>query len=217
MEKVQNNNLIQAWLVLTLALLFGIALSGVQTVLGPKIEDNKIKETMEKVPVVILGVEKSRQLSEMGAGLKIEPRKISIQKGDRTKFYNVYGALFENGDRAGWVAKASGQGYADKIELLVGLDADAEKITGLFVLDQKETPGLGNKIVEETWQGQYIGKNIDNPLKVVKGGASGPYDIDAISGATISSVSVTGIVNQTISDLKDSLRAGNSENQKGKE
>ena len=67
MENVQNNNLVQAWLVLTLALLFGIALSGVQTVLGPRIEDNKIKETMERVPLVLLGGEKSPAASGNGS------------------------------------------------------------------------------------------------------------------------------------------------------
>ncbi len=214
MENVQNNNLVQAWLVLTLALLFGIALSGVQTLLGPRIEDNKIKETMERIPLVLLGGEKARQLMEMEAPLSIEPGRISVEKQGRTKFYNVYGASFETGDPAGWVIKASGQGYADRIELLVGLDRDVEKITGLFVLDQKETPGLGNKIVEEAWQAQYINKAVDKPLKVVKGGAADSYDIDAISGATISSLSVTGIVNQAISDIAPPLKMRNGKNQK---
>ena len=80
---------------------------------------------------------------------------------------------------------------------------------------RRKPPGLGNKIAEEAWQAQYINKAVDKPLKVVKGGAVYAYDIDAISGATISSLSVTGIVNQALSDLTVPLKLRNSENQKG--
>jgi electron transport complex protein RnfG len=107
----------------------------------------------------------------------------------------------------GWVAKASGQGYADKIELLLGLDPEAKSITGLFILEQKETPGLGNKIITDAWRSQFLDKKTDNPLVVVKGGAKVPNEIDAVTGATISSRSVTTIVNTAISDLRDPLAA----------
>ncbi|WP_080807481.1 FMN-binding protein [Desulfamplus magnetovallimortis] len=216
-EKVQKNNLLQAWLVLTLAFLFGMSLAGVQTVLGPVIEENKIRETMEKVPVVVLGEAEAAKIAHSGASLGIEPSRIAVEKEGRTKFYNVYDAKFNDGKRAGWVAKASAQGYADKIELLVGFDAAVEKITGLFILDQKETPGLGNKIVEDQWRSQFTGKAVATALTVVKTGAKKTNEIDAISGATISSDCVTRMINQTIADLGEELKNRNTENQKGKE
>ena len=202
-EKVQNNNLLQAWLVLTLAFLFGISLAGVQTVLGPVIEENKIRETMEKVPVVLIG--------ESDSALAIEPLRIAVEKEGRSKFYNVYEAAFDNGKRAGWVVKASAQGYADRIELLVGFDPAVQTITGLFILDQKETPGLGNKIVEEQWRSQFTGKSVDRDLEVVKGGVKELHEIDAISGATISSVCVARMINQTIADLGEELKIRNAD------
>ena len=103
------------------------------------------------------------------------------------------------------MAKASGQGYADKIELLLGLDADARTITGLFILDQKETPGLGNRIIEKPWRDQFLDKSSATRLVVVKGNPGKDNEIDAISGATISSRTVTGIVNTTIADIKAQL------------
>ncbi len=212
-EKLQNNNLVQAWLVLVLAFVFGISLAGVQIVLGPKIEANKIKETMQKIPIVVLGESKAKKLEELGSSLEIKPEKIAIEKNGITKFYNYYEAKYDNGSTAGWVAKSSAQGYADRIELLVGFDPAVKKITGLFILDQKETPGLGNKIVEKNWRSQFIDKPIDKSLKVVKGGKKDLYDIDAISGATISSVCVTNIINNTIADLGEQLKA---KNKKGK-
>ncbi len=204
-ERFQNNNLLQAWLVLTLALIFGISLAGVQAVLGPKIEANKIKETMEKVPEVVLGLDAAQKLAASGETLDIQSRVIEVNKKNKKKFYTVYEARFQDNTIAGWVAKAGGQGYADKIELLVGIDATAENITGLFILDQKETPGLGNKISDIEWRSQFMDKPATTPLVVVKDKSQGPSNIDAISGATISSRSVCGIINQTVSDIRPEL------------
>lgn len=204
-ERFKNNNLLQAWLVLTLAFIFGMSLAGVQATLGPRIEDNKIKETMEKVPEVVLGVAGASKLAASGETLDIVPKTVAVDKNGKEKFYTVYEATFKDGAVAGWVAKASGQGYADKIELLVGLGALGEKITGLFILDQKETPGLGNKIIDTDWRGQFPDRQVAHPLVVVKDHSEGVANIDAISGATISSVAVCTIVNQTVADLAPEL------------
>ncbi len=216
MDYIKNSNLFQAWLVLLLAACFGSALAGVQATLGPKIEANKIAETMEKIPGVILGDEKSADIEgQTDQALDISESILEVEKHGLKKFYSVYDAKFQDGSRAGFVAKASGQGYADRIELLVGLDANLSTITGLFVLDQKETPGLGNKIIDKEWRAQFIGKLAAAPLKVVKGGNAGDHGIDAISGATISSRAVTRIINQTVSDVRTGLGSMESTPQKG--
>jgi electron transport complex protein RnfG len=132
---------------------------------------------------------------------------IGIEKGTKKTMYNVYEARYPDGNLAGWVTKAAGQGYADKIELLVGLEPSAQALTGIFVLDQKETPGLGNKIIEDDWRSQFKGKDTGREFVVVKGGAKAPHEIDALTGATISSRSVSDIVNATVNDLRGSLAA----------
>ncbi|QTA79606.1 Ion-translocating oxidoreductase complex, subunit G [Desulfonema limicola] len=205
LERIKNNNIIQAWLVLILALLFGSSLAGIQITLGPKIEENKINETREKVPELILGKEAALKMTEAGQSLNVMPHSFVVEKPGRKAAYNVYEALDTKKNRLGWVVKAKGQGYADKIELLFGLDAAVEKITGVFVLEQKETPGLGNKIVTDEWRGQYIGKSTAKPVGVIKGGGAGSDDINAITGATISSKAVTDIINSAIADIKGPL------------
>jgi len=204
MRSFKDSNLFQAWLVLLLATAFGCALAGVQTKLGPVIEANKTRETLAKIPALVLGEDQAQQLSRQKKSLSIASRTIEIERNGIKKFYTVYDAFLE-GTLAGHVAKASGQGYADKIELLLGLDADARAITGLFILDQKETPGLGNRIIEKPWRNQFLGKPSATRLVVVKGNPGKDNEIDAISGATISSRSVTGIVNKTITDIKAQL------------
>lgn len=210
LERLKNNNIIQAWLVLFLALCFGSALAGVQMTLGPKIEINKLNETREKVPELVLGKDAALKMAEQGEALEALPESIVVQKPGKQSTYNVFEAR-KGGERLGWVVKAGGQGYADKIELLLGLDPKAEKITGIFVLEQKETPGLGNKIVTDEWRGQFNGKGTQQRMTVVKGGKTGaPNEINAVTGATISSRSVTDIINTAVADLKGPLAAKGS-------
>jgi electron transport complex protein RnfG len=204
LDRIRNNYIVQAWLVLFLAICFGGSLAGIQLALGPLIEANKINETLQKVPEMILGSDKVQKLPE-DQKLIIEPQTIEVKKNSRTVFYNVFKAKYPNGRPAGWVAKAIGQGYADKIEILVGLDHKLKNITGLFVLDQKETPGLGNKIITNEWRNQFITKKTETPLSVTKEGAKAAHEIDAVTGATISSRAVCSIINTTIKDLRDPL------------
>lgn len=208
------SSLVQAWLVLLLAVSFGISLAGVQLALGPVIEANKLNETLEKVPELVLGRDLAAKMADQHQALEIVPRQVAVKKTQRIKFYSVYEARYQ-GDLKGWVVKTNGQGYADTIELLVGLSADLGTITGLFVLDQKETPGLGNKIVTDAWRSQFIDAPADRSLEVVKTGASRPGEIDAVTGATISSRSVSAMINTAIGDLRQPLAGGPSGMKKG--
>ncbi len=201
--RFKNANLVQAWLILLLALLFGSALAAVQVQLSDTIAANKLNETLAQVPALIWGESRAGQ-PEAPASVQITPGTILVEKEGKPSPYNLY-RVAQGNHVAGWVIKAAGQGYADKLELLIGVDADLKNITGLFVLEQKETPGLGNKIILPQWRGQFIGKQTDTPLQVIKGGQRGAHTIDAITGATISSRSVTAIVNATIGNLKGQL------------
>ena len=207
LARLKDNKIIQAWLVLILAICFGSSLAGIQLTLGPKIEQNKINETREKVPELVLGAARARKLAEEEKALEIQPRSVAVTKNGRQTAYSVLEARDPGKGRLGWVVKAGGQGYADKIELLLGLDPAAEQVSGIFVLEQKETPGLGNKIITEEWRSQFLGKETDRPLEVVKDTADGTNEISAITGATISSRAVATIVNTAVADLKGKLAA----------
>jgi len=207
LERLKHNYILQAWLVLMLALFFGASLAGVHLKLGPRIEQNKINETRERIPELILGSAQVEELTKEGKSLIIEPHTVSVEKDGRKVFYTIYEAKYPDGKLAGWVAKSSGQGYADKIELLVGFSPSIETITGIFILDQKETPGLGNKIITVDWRQQFSNIKTVQPIQVTKTGAKDPNQIDAITGATISSRSVTRIVNTTVNDLRGPLTA----------
>ncbi len=199
-SRISNFFIFQAWLVLLLASFFGAALAGIQLTLAPKIEANKLNETLEKVPELILGADAAQALSKENQQMAIDRQYIKAGN----KIYSVFQAKTD-GKTDGWVVKASGQGYADRIELLVGIDAKANTITGLFILDQKETPGLGNKIMEPAWRSQFNNKATQQQLTAVKTKASAANEINAITGATISSKAVCDIVNQTLNNLRQPL------------
>lgn len=175
----------QAWLVIVLGLCFGAGLAGVQASLKPRIDKNKLDDTLGQIPSLVPGA----------AGGEAE-----TIAGDR-----VFKAVNDAGQIVGWVIPARGQGFADVIELLVGADKDANRITGLYILDQKETPGLGNLIVEAPWREQFNGKPTDKPLVVVKNPPTTDAEIEAVTGATISSASVVAIVNQAVARFRAAL------------
>jgi len=176
----------QAWLVIVLSLVFGAALAGVQLTLQPRIEANKLADALNQIPQLVPG-------ATQGAAAEVAGRR-------------VFRALDDAGKLVGWVVPAAGQGFADKLELLVGVNADASAITGLYVLDQKETPGLGDNITRAEWRAQFAGKSLAQPLQTVKTAPAAAQDIQAVTGATISSWSVVGIVNEQLARFRKELR-----------
>ncbi|GAA4804684.1 RnfABCDGE type electron transport complex subunit G [Litoribaculum gwangyangense] len=90
---------------------------------------------------------------------------------------------FKNGKFIGAaIIGSSEKGYSGLIKILVGFKPDGT-IENISVLEQKETPGLGTKMKDESFLQQFKGKNPSKfNLKVVKDGG----DVDALTGATIS-------------------------------
>ena len=84
---------------------------------------------------------------------------------------------------------------------LIGLDANAETITGLFVLDQKETPALGDNIKKPEFCDRFRGKAAGEMVAAVKGNPEG-NQIQAITGATVSSSAVCTIVNNAVEQFR---------------
>ena len=88
------------------------------------------------------------------------------------------------GELIGMAVKThSSKGYSGEIWLMVGFSTTGD-IQHVFVVEHRETPGLGSKMTDSKFYQQFIGKNPEQmKLKVKKDGG----DVDAISGATISS------------------------------
>jgi electron transport complex protein RnfG len=111
----------------------------------------------------------------------------------------VYVGYAADGRVVGFAIAAAQPGFADIVRLIFGYDAANQRLLGIKVLENKETPGLGDKIEKDTaFTGQFGGAA--TPLRGVKAGrATGdPHEIDMITGATISSRVVVRIVNDAL-------------------
>ena len=99
-----------------------------------------------------------------------------------------------SGNAVGYViSSTSKDGFGGEVKITVGIDGE-NKITGIAFLSLSETPGLGMNAQNPEFYGQYAGKDAQ-PLSVVKGGGAGDAEINAMSGATITSSAVTNAVN----------------------
>ena len=108
----------------------------------------------------------------------------------------------------GYAIRAIGKGYAgDDIELAVGISEEGN-IVGVTIISHSETPGLGAKASEPEFLSQFSGCSTTQTLTVVKNGAAGAGEIDAVSGATKTSVGVTAAVNEVCRFYNEYLQGG---------
>ena len=111
-----------------------------------------------------------------------------------------------DGDRKlGYVIAATSKiGYGGDIQVAVGID-ESGTITGFSVVKHSETAGLGSKSTEPEFAGQFAGKAAA-PIEYTKDGASADNQIDAISGATITTNAVTEATNAAIAFYNSCLK-----------
>ncbi len=104
----------------------------------------------------------------------------------------------------GYCLNVSGSGYAGYIHMIVGIDSKGV-IKGVRILEHQETPGLGSRI-NETRRGEkepYFLKQFTGKLA---GRIEIKKDIDAITGATISSKAVTDAINKAVTEFLKKAR-----------
>lgn len=110
-------------------------------------------------------------------------------------------------DTIGYAIKIQTKGYGGKIDLMVGISKEG-KVEGIKILNQSETPGLGANSTNPSFYSQYKGKSIDRDIEVVKTTPSKDNEIQAITGATITSRAVTSAVNEAVKYYKSELEGG---------
>jgi electron transport complex protein RnfG len=103
-----------------------------------------------------------------------------------------------------YISSTAGKGYSSYIQMLVSLGTDL-KIRDIKILGHAETPGLGDQVEEKSFIDQFKGKSLPD-IKLIKGETK--ENIQAISGATISSRAVTNGVKDAVQTLVDKYGAG---------
>lgn len=100
-----------------------------------------------------------------------------------------------NGEEVlGYIIETGTEGYGGNIEIMTGISLEG-KITGVKVINHKETPGVGDKAITSEFQAQYEGKKADSEIVSVKSSPSNDNEIQAVTGATVTSDAITKGVN----------------------
>ena len=124
----------------------------------------------------------------------------------KAKVDGVFEAKDASGKLLGYAFTAEGNGYQGTIQMIAGITPDLTKMMGMEVLESQETPGLGAEIANQPFRGQFNGLSVTPPIEYVKNQKpEKPNQIEAITGATISSRAVVNILNKRIEELKKSL------------
>ena len=192
-------------LVLTLAiagLVSGVAIIGIYESTLPTITANKARELREAV----------FKVSQMQALVYRDGELVAVAQPDKDEPV-LYGGYDELGDFVGYAVPAAGPGFQDTIGLLYGYQPREKIVVGMEVLESRETPGLGDKIYKDAaFVGGFSALSVvPEIIAVKKGTKSKPNEIDAITGATISSKAVVRIINETQASWSAQLSAPGSE------
>jgi len=205
----QSSNPSSLRLVMTLAiagLISGIAIIGIYESTLPTITANKARELREAVFKVLPGVSRMQALvSRKGALVVVD----SPEKDEPV----IYGGYDDGGAFMGYAIPAAGPGFQDTIAILYGYKPAEQLVVGMEVLESRETPGLGDKIYKDAeFVGGFSALSIEPEIVAVKKGTSSrPNEIDAITGATISSKAVVRIINEAHTAWISQLPASGSE------
>ncbi len=180
----------------------GLLIVSVYQVTLPVIEHNKAVALQEAIFHVLPNATTSRtyRLDESGGFRVLEGKGAGEQL-----VYAGYAGYEDNQKLVGLAVEAKGMGYQDVIGLIYGYSFAEEAIIGIQVLESKETPGLGDKIETDPAFLQNFERldvslvddlsEIANPIVPVKHGAkTHPWEVDGITGATISSVAIAKIL-----------------------
>ncbi len=181
-------------LTLTIAgLISGIAIVGIYEATLPTITANKAKELREAVFKVLPGVTQLRKFVYRDGNLHLSTEVKPTAPA-------IYGGYDQQGNFQGFAIPADGSGFQDTIRILYGYKPSQNSIVGMEVLESRETPGLGDKIYKDKdFHNNFLKLAVEPEIITVKKGAKHTSnEVEAITGATISSRAVVSILNTSM-------------------
>lgn len=180
----------------------GLLIVSVFQVTLPVIERNKAEALQEAIFHVLPSASTSAayRLDEAGGFKLVEDAGAGEQL--------VYAGYDDAQQLVGLAVEAQGMGYQDVIAVIYGYSFAEQAIIGIQVLESKETPGLGDKIETdpaflENFKRLDVsvredGLALAHPVVPVKHGAKAePWEVDGITGATISSVAIANLLDRS--------------------
>lgn len=198
--------------VVGVAVLCSLAIVLVYEWTRPVIRRNRIEMLEQAIVTVLPGATSSAtfQLNDDGSFTAVR----SDHEGDDL----VYAGYNDGHELVGLAIVAQGMGYQDVIRLLYGYSFETEAILGISVLESRETPGLGDRIESDPdFLANFgeldvrlnpAGTALAHPIEFVKpGGKSAKWQLDGISGATITSQATAAMLRDSAEHWIHRVRA----------
>lgn len=191
-------------ILFVITLIAGLVLGGVYEITKDPIAKQEEAAKQEAYKQVF----SDAQAFEATEGVSTEAaQQAVVASGDTATTINeVLAAVDADKNVIGYVFSVTNpEGYGGDIQLSVGIKSDGT-LNGYEVLSISETAGLGMKATEADFKDQFKGKQAEK-LEVVKTGAKEEQQVDAISGATITSTAVTKEINACLAYV-NSVKGG---------
>jgi electron transport complex protein RnfG len=206
MKKILKNTLALTLITLVLGLVLGLVH---EVTLEPIAAQERMKKE-EAYAEVLPGAASFEELDLAEGGLGDRLNEAAAEVGLTAE--TIDGAaegLDENGSPAGYVLTVTtGEGYGGDITFTMGITEDGT-LQGISFLTIEETAGLGMRADTEEFKSQFAGKKTDS-ISYTKTGASSENEIDAISGATVTTNAVTNGVNAGLAAFRALTEGGQS-------
>jgi Na+-transporting NADH:ubiquinone oxidoreductase subunit C len=138
-------------------------------------------------------------LADPGNGTALDPGADFAGLGQRPDFAQVFLLRNAREEVSLILLPLSGQGYGGRIDAILALRGDTNTVAGMTVTGHSETPGLGARIEEASWQASFPGTELRDAsdemrFRVARGAASGVHEVDGITGATRTGRGITQMV-----------------------
>ena len=188
-----------AMILFAITLVSGACLGGVYEITKAPIAAAEMAAKAEAYKTVLPAAETFEEAGSADALAAANTEISGLGYGNVTVDEAVSGKDASGAEVGYVVTSTSKDGYGGAITVSVGIEADGT-VSGIEFLTLAETAGLGMKADKPEWKGQYV-----DLFTVTKNGASADNEINAISGATITSNAVTGAVNGAVYYVKNCL------------
>lgn len=186
-----------ALILFAITVISGLILGGVHELTRDTINKSAIAAHLEAYKTVFPDAVDFKADDKLTDALKKSNEELPSQDYGNVGLDQVLQAVDKSGSVLGYVVTShSNDSYDGLVQILVGINAD-KTIKGIEMLELNDTPGLGQRAEEPEFKGQFAGKSGES-LTVTKSGNAGEGEINAISGATITSRAVTNAVNAAL-------------------
>ena len=193
-DKKKSTIIKDALALFAITLVAGLALGFVYELTKPVIEANELAAKTAAYATVYTAADSFTESDDLTTAVADAANILANSGTEGTTIEEAYQAVDASGNVIGYVMSVvSSKGFGGEIKASLGVTLEGE-VTGIEFLTLNETAGLGSKAADSSYKDQYLGKVVDS-FTVTKDGASSDDQINAISGATITSNAVTNIVN----------------------